>query len=75
MTIAGNLQNISGLAAINSLMAMVGGRGGVSFFSQLLVTAKIVIFTLLASILVCGILKMTVGIRIRTEERGATAIG
>lgn len=46
----------------------LGGLGGVSFFSQLLVTAGIVSFCLAASTLVYGTLKMTVGIRLSTHE-------
>jgi Amt family ammonium transporter len=42
----------------------LGGLGGVSFPSQLIVTALIVLFCLLASSLVYGILKMTFGIRL-----------
>ena len=53
-----------GIAAGIFGLEALGGRGGVSFFSQLLVTAIIIIFALLASTLVYGILKMTVGIRL-----------
>ena len=52
---------------------MIRAIHGVPFFSQLIVTAAIVIFTLLASILVYGILKITVGNRIdpHQEQIGA----
>lgn len=62
-----------GIAAGIFGLEALGGRGGVSFFSQLLVTAVIIVFSLLASTLVYGILKMTVGIRIdpHAEQIGA----
>jgi len=53
-----------GIAAGIFGLEALGGRGGVSFFSQLLVTTVIIIFALLASTLVYGILKLTVGIRL-----------
>ncbi len=46
----------------------LGGLGGVSFFSQLLVTAGIVVVCLCASALVYGLLKRTVGIRLSEHE-------
>jgi len=46
----------------------LGGLGGVSFFSQLIVTALIVMTCLAASTLVYGALKLTVGIRLSTHE-------
>ena len=46
----------------------LGGLGGVSFFSQLLVTCGIVLFCLVASSLVYGALKYTVGIRLNTHH-------
>ena len=46
----------------------LGGIGGVSFFSQLLVTILVVIFCLAASTLVYGLLKVTVGIRLNPHE-------
>ncbi len=51
----------------------LGGRGGVSFFSQLVVTAGVLMVTLLASTLVYGVLKATVGIRLdaHSERVGA----
>ncbi len=51
----------------------LGGIGGVSFFSQLIVTAVVVAICLLSSSLVYGVLKITVGIRLGKHEelRGA----
>ncbi len=51
----------------------LGGLGGVSFFSQLIVTAVVVVICLFASTLVYGVLKRTVGIRldIHEEMRGS----
>lgn len=46
----------------------LGGLGGVSFFSQLIVTLLIVVVCLLASTLVYGLLKVTVGIRLNPHE-------
>ena len=46
----------------------LGGLGGVSFFSQLLVTAGIILVCLVASTLVYGTLKKTVGIRLDKHE-------
>ncbi len=46
----------------------LGGVGGVSFFAQLLVTAGIVVVCLIASTLVYGLLKRTVGIRLTEHE-------
>ena len=46
----------------------LGGLGGVSFFSQLIVTGGIVAVCLCASTLVYGILKRTVGIRLSEHE-------
>ena len=46
----------------------LGGLGGVSFFSQLLVTFGVVSLCLLASTLVYGLLKRTVGIRMSEHE-------
>ena len=46
----------------------LGGLGGVSFFSQLIVTGVVVVICLLASTLVYGALKITVGIRLGTHE-------
>jgi Amt family ammonium transporter len=46
----------------------LGGLGGVSFFSQLIVTAVVITICLMASTLVYGILKKTVGIRLNTHE-------
>jgi ammonium transporter, Amt family len=53
-----------GIAAGIFGLEALGGRGGVSFFSQLIVTVIIVIFALLASTIIYGILKITVGIRL-----------
>jgi Amt family ammonium transporter len=46
----------------------LGGLGGVSFFSQLVVTAAVVLICLAASSLVYGVLKRTVGIRLDVHE-------
>ncbi len=46
----------------------LGGRGGVSFNSQLLVTVIIIGVSLLASTVVYGLLKITVGIRLDIHE-------
>ena len=46
----------------------LGGLGGVSFFSQLLVTGGIIALCLCASTLVYGVLKRTVGIRLSEHE-------
>lgn len=46
----------------------LGGLGGVSFFSQLIVTALIILICLAASALVYGALKRTVGIRLGKHE-------
>lgn len=57
-----------GIAAGVFGLESLGGKGGVSFFSQLVVTGAVVLFTLLASTLVYGLLKMTVGIRVDCHE-------
>jgi len=46
----------------------LGGLGGVSFFSQLIVTLGIIVVCLVASALVYGLLKRTVGIRLSEHE-------
>jgi len=46
----------------------LGGLGGVSFFSQLVVTIGVVAVCLGASTLVYGLLKRTVGIRLSEHE-------
>jgi len=46
----------------------LGGLGGVSFFSQLIVTVAVIAICLVASTLVYGILKKTVGIRLNPHE-------
>jgi ammonium transporter, Amt family len=46
----------------------LGGKGGVNFFSQLLVTLGVILFTLTVSTAVYGILKLTVGIRMDGHE-------
>lgn len=46
----------------------LGGVGGVSFFSQLLVTVAVVLFCLIASTIVYGLMKITVGIRLNPHE-------
>lgn len=57
-----------GIAAGIFGLEALGGKGGVSFFSQLIVTAAIILFSLVASTLVYGLLKLTVGIRIGAHE-------
>ncbi len=57
-----------GVAAGIFGLEALGGKGGVSFFSQLIVTVAIVLFSLIASTLVYGLLKLTVGIRIDAHE-------
>jgi len=57
-----------GVAAGIFGLEALGGKGGVCFFSQLIVTAAVVVFTLIASTLVYGVLKLTVGIRLDTHE-------
>ena len=57
-----------GIAAGIFGLKALGGRGGVSFFSQLIVTAVIVLFTLISSVLVYGLLKKTVGIRMDRHQ-------
>jgi Amt family ammonium transporter len=46
----------------------LGGVGGVSFFSQLIVTVAVVLFCLFASTAVYGLMKITVGIRLNPHE-------
>ncbi len=46
----------------------LGGLGGVSLFSQLIVTAIVIVICLAASSLVYGVLKLTVGIRLSPHE-------
>jgi Amt family ammonium transporter len=46
----------------------LGGVGGVSFFSQLICTAGVIVFCLICSTLVYGMLKKTVGIRLSKHE-------
>lgn len=46
----------------------LGGLGGISFFSQLAVTALIITLCLAASTLIYGLLKITVGIRLDAHE-------
>lgn len=46
----------------------LGGLGGVSFFSQLIVTAIVIAISLAASTLVYGALKITAGIRLDAHE-------
>ena len=46
----------------------LGGVGGVSFMSQFITTIIIVVFCLIASAIVYGILKLTVGIRLDAHE-------
>lgn len=62
-----------GIAAGIFGVEALGGRGGVSFFSQLVVTGGIVVVALAASTAVYGLLKATVGIRLdpHSEKMGA----
>jgi len=46
----------------------LGGVGGVSFFSQAIVTLIVIVICLVSSTLIYGILKKTVGIRLDTHE-------
>ena len=46
----------------------LGGLGGVSFMSQLIVSLGIALFSLVAGFIVYGALKATVGIRLETQE-------
>jgi len=57
-----------GIAAGIFGLEALGGKGGVCFFSQLLVTGAIIVFTLAASTIVYGLLKVTVGIRLDPHE-------
>lgn len=57
-----------GIAAGIFGLEALGGKGGVSFFSQFLVTAAIIIVCLVASTVVYGLLKVTVGIRLDPHE-------
>lgn len=57
-----------GIAAGIFGQSALGGIGGVSFFSQLIVTAIVVVFCLLISTVVYGLLKITVGIRLSPHE-------
>ena len=57
-----------GIAAGIFGLEALGGRGGVSFFSQLIVTVAVAIGCLIASTIVYGTLKMTVGIRMDRHD-------
>jgi Amt family ammonium transporter len=57
-----------GIAAGIFGQASLGGVGGVSFFSQLFITGMVVLFCLIASTTVYGLLKITVGIRLNPHE-------
>jgi Amt family ammonium transporter len=57
-----------GIAAGIFGQTSLGGLGGVSFFSQLIVTLLIITVCLVASTLVYGLLKITVGIRLNPHE-------
>jgi Amt family ammonium transporter len=46
----------------------LGGLGGVAFFSQLSATAMIIVFCIIASTVVYGILKMSFGIRLDPHQ-------
>ena len=57
-----------GIAAGIFGLKALGGKGGVCFFSQLIVTAAVVLFVLISSTIVYGILKATVGIRMDRHQ-------
>lgn len=57
-----------GLAAGIFGMKALGGLGGVSFMSQLIGTALGIVIALAGGLLVYGVLKMTIGIRLDAEE-------
>jgi len=57
-----------GIAAGIFGLKALGGRGGVSFFSQLTVSCAIALCALITSFIVYGILKKTVGIRLEPHE-------
>ncbi len=57
-----------GIAAGIFGQAALGGAGGIAFMPQLLVTLGIVAISLVASTLVYGILKRTVGIRLDSHD-------
>jgi Amt family ammonium transporter len=46
----------------------LGGRGGVSFYSQLTVTIAIILFCIISSFIIYGILKSLFGIRLTEHE-------
>ena len=49
-------------------LQQLGGRGGVSFMTQLLVTLAVIAFTLICSFFVYGLLKIRFGIRLTRQE-------
>ena len=57
-----------GIAAGIFGQASLGGVGGVSFFSQLFITGAVMLFCLIASTAIYGLLKITVGIRLSPHE-------
>ena len=57
-----------GIAAGIFGQTALGGLGGISFFSQLIVTLFVIVLCVIASLLVYGILKATVGIRLDKHE-------
>jgi len=57
-----------GIAAGIFGLEMMGGRGGVSFVSQLVGTGAGIIYAFTFSALIYGVLKMTVGIRLSAQE-------
>ena len=57
-----------GIAAGIFGLQMFGGRGGVSFVSQLVGTGAAIIYAFVFSALIYGVLKMTVGIRLSEQE-------
>ncbi|MBN2809393.1 MAG: ammonium transporter [Deltaproteobacteria bacterium] len=57
-----------GLAAGLFGLKVMGGRGGVSFVSQLVGTGSAILYAFVISSLIYGVLKMTVGIRLSEQE-------
>lgn len=57
-----------GVAAGIFGLQSLGGRGGVSFFSQLIVTSGVVVVAILSSAVIYGLLKYSVGIRLEPHE-------
>ena len=57
-----------GIAAGIFGSTIFGGRGGVSFFSQLIGTSLGIVIALVGGVMVYGVLKKLVGIRMGQEE-------